>query len=437
MTSTASLLTKKRFLPLFITQFLNAFNDNFFKMAMVILVTYKLLDDASVEAQFNALVGATLMLPFFLFSALAGQLADKKDKSKIIRIVKNAEIVIMLVGAFGIYIENIYVMMIAFFALGTQSAFLGPIKYAILPQHLNDDEVLGGTGLVEAGTYIAILAGTILGGILPAQWSAIGIIIFSLIGRWSAQYIPSAAPEPGHEDIKIDYNIFRNSWRLLSRTMNISQLALAIWSISFFWAIAAVFGAIFPPMVKNSLTSDNTVATLFTAIFSVGIAIGSIAINKLLKGKVSARFSMASVVVMGFFIIHLWWAVNQWTPFTNGLLDWRAFLSADYAKILIFDILCIAIAGGMFVVPLYAFLTTKVAKSQTARTIAANNIVNSGAMVLGTIIFLVIVGFGISVVNSLFMLVAICLISAWMAHRLDKAPDPSEIAEQAMDKDKS
>lgn len=433
MTSTLSLMTKKRFLPLFITQFLNAFNDNFFKMAMVILVTYKLLDDASVEAQFNAIVGATLMLPFFLFSALAGQLADKKDKTKIIRIVKNAEILIMLVGAYGIMIESIPVMMIAFFALGTQSAFLGPIKYAILPQHLNKDEVLGGTGLVEAGTYIAILAGTIMGGILPAQTSAIGVIIFSFIGRLSAQFIPNAAPEAGHEDIKIDYNIFRNSWRLLSKTMGVSQIALAIWSISFFWTIAAVFGAIFPPLVKNALTSDNTVATLFTAVFSIGIALGSIAVNRLLKGKISARYSMASVAVMGLFILHMWWVIGQWVPANGALLDWRGFLDADYAKTLLFDILCIAIAGGMFVVPLYAFLTTKVAKSQTARTVAANNIVNSGSMVLGTIIFLVIVGSGISVINSLFMLIIICIISAWLAFKLDRSSKASDALEQASD----
>ena len=177
MASTLSLLTKKRFLPLFITQFLNAFNDNFFKMAMIILVTFELLNNPSKEAQFNALVGGLLMLPFFLFSALAGQLADKKDKSKIIRIVKNAEIIIMLIGAVGIYMESIETMLIAFFALGTQSSFLGPIKYAILPQHLKDDEVLSGTGLVEAGTYIAILAGTILGGLLPPTASAIGVIL--------------------------------------------------------------------------------------------------------------------------------------------------------------------------------------------------------------------------------------------------------------------
>jgi len=431
MPNTASLLMKKRFLPLFITQFLNAFNDNFFKMAMVILVTYKLLNDPSAEAQFNGIVGAILMLPFFLFSALAGQLADKKDKTKIIHIIKNAEIIIMLFGAYGIMVESITIMMLSFFALGTQSAFLGPIKYAILPQHLHDDEVLSGTGLVEAGTYIAILVGTILGGILPAETSAIGIIICSLIGRASAQFIPNAQPEPGSENIKIDFNIFRSSWRLLSTSMKSPTIALSIWAISLFWAIAAIFGAIFPPLVKNALSSDNTVATLFTAIFSIGIAIGSIVINRMLKGKVSARYSMLSVFVMALFIFHLWWNVNHFIEPEGPLMDWRTFLIQPYANFMIFDILGVAIAGGMFVVPLYAFLTTRVAKSHTARTVAANNIINSGAMVSGTIIYLALVSNGLSVANTLFFVITLCIISAWLAYRLNKGDQGALEKEQS------
>ena len=421
MTTSASLLLKKRFLPLFITQFLNAFNDNFFKMAMVILVTFDIMSDPALEGQFNGLAGGLLMLPFFLFSALAGQLADKKDKSKIIRIVKNAEIIIMLIGAAGILFQSIPIMLIALFALGTQSAFLGPIKYAILPQHLYEDEVLGGTGLIEAGTYIAILAGVIMGGLLSPAHSAIGIIIFSLIGRLSAQFIPDAPPELGGDTIKIDYNIFRNSWKLLSNTMQISYIAFTIWAISFFWAIAAVLGAIFPPMVKNALHGDNTVATLFTAIFSIGIAIGSIAINKMLKGTVSAKYSMLSVIIMGLFVLHLWWAVTQWTVPTGDLLNWQNFTNEPYAKIIILDILGIAIAGGMFVVPLYAFLTTSVAKVETARTVAANNIINSGAMVLGTIIYMGLIAIGISITETLFLISTACIFSAWLAYKLNKS----------------
>ncbi len=431
MTTSASLLLKKRFLPLFITQFLNAFNDNFFKMAMVILVTFEIMSDPALEGQFNGLAGGLLMLPFFLFSAFAGQLADKKDKSKIIRIIKNAEIIIMLVGALGILIQSIPVMLIALFALGTQSAFLGPIKYAILPQHLREDEVLGGTGLVEAGTYIAILAGVILGGSLPSNAAAIGIIVCSLIGRLSAQFIPNAPPELGSDDIKIDYNIFRSSWQLLSKTMKTSHIAYTIWAISFFWAIAAVLGAIFPPMVKNALNGDKSVAILFTAIFSIGIAIGSITINKLLKGTSSAKYAMFSVIVMGLFVIHLWWAVTQWTIPIGELLNWQNFINEPYAVIIILDILGIAVAGGMFVVPLYAFLTTSVPKVETARTIAANNIINSGAMVLGTIIYMGLIAIGVSITETLFLISSACLFSAWLAYRLNKSDVAAKAAKNS------
>lgn len=421
MTTSASLLLKKRFLPLFVTQFLNAFNDNFFKMAMVILVTFDIMSDPSLEGQFNGLAGGLLMLPFFLFSALAGQLADKKDKSKIIRIVKNAEIIIMIVGAIGILTQSIPIMLIALFALGTQSAFLGPIKYAILPQHLNDDEVLGGTGLIEAGTYIAILAGVLMGGLLSPTHSAIGIIIFSLIGRISAQFIPDAPPELGGDDIRVDYNIFRNSWRLLSKTLRLNYIAYTIWSISFFWAIAAVLGAIFPPMVKNSLHGDNTVATLFTGIFAIGIAIGSVAICKLLKGTVSAKYSMIAAIIMSLFVLHLWWTVTQWTIPNGNLLNYTSFMEEPYANIIIFDILAISIAGGMFVVPLYAFLTTSVAKLETARTVAANNIINSGAMVFGTIIYMVLIGMGVGISETLFLILGACIFAAWLAYQLNKS----------------
>jgi MFS family permease len=161
MATVMSLMNKRRFLPLFVTQFLNAFNDNFYKMAMVILVTYEIYSDPTQEASFNAIAGALFILPFLLFSALAGQLADTIEKTKVIRMVKTAEIFIMLFGAAGIYLHNIPLMLVALFAMGVHSTFFGPIKYAILPQHLEKDEVLGGTGLVEAGTYLAILAGSI------------------------------------------------------------------------------------------------------------------------------------------------------------------------------------------------------------------------------------------------------------------------------------
>jgi hypothetical protein len=430
MQTSMALLRKRRFLPLFVTQYLNAFNDNFFKMAMVVLITYTVLQGGETEeAYYNALAGGIFILPFFLLSAISGQLADSIDKIRVIRWVKTAEIGIMAVGAAGIFLHNIPLMFLALFAMGVHSTFFGPIKYGILPQHLKDDEVLGGTGLVEAGTYIAILTGTIVGGILDPKISAIGVIIIAIIGRMAAQFVPSAPPEDDAPTGKLDLNIFRSSWRLVRDTMHVPRLFMAIMAISFFWAIGAVLAAQFPPMVKNGLGGDNTVATLFTAIFSVGVAIGSVLINRLLKGQVSAKYSPISVIIMGLFVLTLWWAVKGWVPVADSpndadaLLNYAEFWALAQGDIIIVALLGIAVAGGCFVVPLYAFLTTTVTKSQTARTIAANNIVNSGAMVIGAVLYGALASTGVSTADTLFLVAAACLVSAWIAWKLHQACD--------------
>lgn len=423
MTGSFALMKQRRFLPLFATQFLNAFNDNFYKMAMVILVTFTIYKDPETEAWFNALAGGLFILPFFLFSALAGQLADSTDKTRMIRLIKTAEIFIMIVGGIGIWLHLVPVMLLALFAMGTHSTFFGPIKYAILPQHLEEDEVLAGTGWVEAGTYIAILGGTIVGGLTPPHIAIPGIIIVAIIGRLTANYVPAAPPESEAKGLVIDHNVVRSSWRLVNSTMHIPRLFLAIVSISFFWAIGAILAAQFPPLVKNALGADNTVATLFTAIFSVGVAIGSIIVNRLLKGHVSARYSPGSVIVMGLFVLDLWWNVKGWEHVGTGLMNWRDFLALTTGDRIILDLLGIAIAGGMFVVPLYAFLTTTVAKSQTARTVAANNIVNSGFMVAATLLLSVLIGIGLTIDDTLLLVAAMCLVSSVLAWKLHKACD--------------
>lgn len=423
MTGSFALMKQRRFLPLFTTQFLNAFNDNFYKMSVVVLATYAIYTKPAEVAWFNALVGGLFILPFFLFSALAGQLADSTDKTKMIRIIKTAEIVIMIVGGAGIWLQNVPLMLLALFAMGTHSTFFGPIKYAILPQHLEDDEVLAGTGWVEAGTYIAILGGTIAGGLIPPHIAVLGIIAVALVGRLTASFVPAAPPEKETQDMVIDHNILRSSWRLVNSTMHIPRLFLAIVSISFFWAIAAILAAQFPPLVKDTLGADKTVATLFTAIFSVGVAVGSIIVNRLLKGRVSARYSPGSVIVMGLFVLDLWWAVSGWQHHDGSLMDWHEFLSLGTGDRIIIDLFGIAVAGGMFVVPLYAFLTTTVAKSQTARTVAANNIVNSGFMVAATLLLSVLIGLGLTIDDTLLMVAAMCLVSALLAWRLHKACD--------------
>ncbi|MEZ5708512.1 MAG: MFS transporter [Blastomonas sp.] len=429
MTPVVALLNKRRFLPLFVTQLLGAFNDNLFKNAMVLFVVYSVYNDATAETWFSAIATAVFILPFFILSALSGQLADARDKARIIRIVKFCEILIMLVGAAGLVLAwlgmavdllAIPLLMLALFAMGVHSTFFGPIKYAILPQHLNDDEVLGGTGLVEAGTYIAILFGTILAGWIPVEVAAIGVVLTAIIGYFAGREVPPAPPiEDGHV---IDYNIIRSSFTLIRATMHIRRVFLAIIAISFFWTIGAVLFIQFPPLAKNVLTASKEVASLFLVVFSIGVAIGSVAINALLKGKVSARFAPISVIFMAVFVVAFYLVCRQWVPDSGGsLFTVGEFVAHDMAIPLLLSLLGIAVTGGMFVVPLYAFLTTTVHKSETARTIAANNIVNSGAMVVGSLIAIGLSLAGLAVVDQLLLSAAMCLISAWLGWLLHKA----------------
>ncbi len=422
MTPSFRLLTKRRFLPLFVTQFLGAFNDNLFKTSLVLFVTFEVYSDPAVEAKFNALATALFIVPFFLLSALSGQLADTRDKAKIIRIVKTAEIGIMAVGAVGLIIPSIPVMLSAVLAMGIPSTFFGPIKYALLPQHLEEDEVLGGTGLVEAGTYIAILTGTILAGFITAQTAAIMVMVVAVAGWFAGRQVPTAPPTG--ECAPLDFHVVRSSIKLVSDTMHIPRLFLAILAISFFWAIGSVLIIEFPPLVKNVFTADEKVASLFLAVFSVGVAIGSVLINRLLGAHVSARYAPASVIGMGVFVLFMYFVAKGWAGTTDGtLFNLHQFAHHPGALLVTTALLGVAITGGMFVVPLYAFLTTTVSEDKTARTVAANNIVNSGAMVLGAVAVMSIMAMGVTVTEALLIVPAMCIPSAWLAWRLHKACD--------------
>jgi len=417
------LLRARRFLPLFGTQFLGAFNDSLFKQAVVLFVTYQLYSNPAKEFQFSAIAQGLFILPFFLFSALSGQLADDHDKARLIRIIKLAEIGIMVVGGAGLMVANIPLMLAAVCAMGVHSTFFGPIKYAILPQHLHKDEVLGGTGLVEAGTYIAILLGTILAGVLAVrpESAAAAVLVFAVLGFLTGRQVPPAPPAA--ERLPITWHIVHASIELVSGTMHIRRLFLAILAISFFWTIGAVLIIIFPPLVKNVLGANEQVASLFIGIFSIGIAIGSVLINRLLKSEVSARFAPASVIAMGLFVLLLHFVALDWGKTSSDLTTLGNFLFQPMAWPMILCLLGVAITGGMFVVPLYAFLTTTVPKTETARTVAANNIVNSGAMVIGSLMAFALSSIGVGPTNQLLLVAAMCVMAAWLGWKLHLACD--------------
>ena len=430
MFTSLHLLKQRRFAPLFATQLLNAFNDNLYKNAMVLFVVYSVYNSADAETVFSGLASAVFILPFFLLSAVAGQLADMRDKAMIIRRVKLAEILIMSVGAGGLTLAWLGVltqslamplMLLALFAMGVHSTFFGPIKYSILPQHLKREEVLAGTGLVEAGTYIAIMGGTILAGFIAAETAAILVIGIAVIGYLTSRQVPEAPPF--HPGMAIDRNIIRSSIKLVGETLHHREVFYAILAISFFWTIGAVLFIQFPPLAKNVLFASKEVASLFLVTFSIGVAIGSVAINALLRGDVSARYSPVSVILMGAWVAAFYFVCRTWSADVRAtdLMSIGEFLAQPLAPLVLATLLLIAIFGGMFVVPLYAFLTTKVEPSQASRTVAANNIVNSGAMVIGSILALALSAVGVPLVEQLLLSAGMCMISAWLGHMLHTA----------------
>ena len=459
MTTSTHLVASRRFLPLFVTQLLGAFNDNLFKNAMVLFVVYSVYDSQAAEAKFSGLASGLFILPFFLLSALSGQLADMRDKAAIIRIVKACEIGIMLVGAAGllmawrhILVEPVAMplMLAALFAMGVHSTFFGPIKYAILPQHLHANEVLSGTGLVEAGTYMAILAGTILAGWIPVEWAAVGVVFTACLGYLTGRQVPPAPPINGPEELNfpilkpllnvIDNPILRvlvfvpallvdqiiSSIKLVRHTTHDRRVFEAVMAISFFWTIGTVLFIQFPTLAKDVLTASKQVASLFLVIFSVGVALGSMSINALLRGKVSAKYSSVSVLAMGVFVVAFEQVCEHWVPVHGHLLTVPEFVVHPLALPLLLSLGGIAVAGGMFVVPLYAFLTTFVDKSQTARTIAANNVVNSGAMVVGAAMAMGLSAMGVAVIRQLLLSAAMCVVAAWLGRLLYRTERAAE-----------
>ncbi|GAB4485509.1 MAG: hypothetical protein OHK0018_16890 [Erythrobacter tepidarius] len=427
MTTSTNLMRQRRFVPLFLTQLLNALNDNLYKQAMVLFVVYQVYDSAETETFVSGIATALVVLPFVLFSATAGQLADMRNKMTIIRWIKFAEIIIMSVGATGLLLAAkgvqigtlaIPLMFLALFAMGMHSTFFGPIKYAILPQHLEKDEVLAGTGLVEAGTYVAILVGMMLGGAMPIMWSIIAVIAIALVGYLVCRWVPPAPPQT--EETKVDWNPIRASRSLIAFSMGNPELRYSVLAISYFWTIAAILSVQFIPLAKNVLLADKQVAAVMLVAFSAGIAIGSVSINALLKGAISARYCAPSVLALGVLLIGFYLLCRAWnlSPASGALFTVSEFIAQPLALVLLSNLVLIAVAGGMFVVPLYAFLTTKVDKSEASRSVAANNFISSVFMVVGAGAAGALGFLGIPLQEQLLISLFLCLLSAQLARKL-------------------
>ncbi|NBX52028.1 MAG: MFS transporter [Proteobacteria bacterium] len=408
MKNQSHLLKSQRFLPLFITQFFGAFNDNVFKNAFLIWFTYDVATKLDMDAQLMVTIASGLfVLPFFLFSALAGQIADKFEKSKIVRIIKVAEIVIMAFAFIGFYFENIYLLLLLVFLMGIHSTFFGPIKYSLLPETLKDNELVSGNALIEGGTFLAILLGTILGGVAIRSQNGIEIIcaavvFFAVIGYIASRFIPKTPISDS--DLKIGLNIFSQTWKIIGFAKKENTVWLSIIGISWFWFIGLTFLSQFPIYTKNIINGDEFIVTLFLSIFSIGIGVGSVMCNKLLRGQINGKLVPLGSISISLGILFFCFASNLYqTP--ENIISLGEFFSSSFASYLIvLSLLIIAIFSGIYIVPLYAIMQHRSDNKYLSRIVAANNVLNALFMVASSFVIVSLIALQLTLIQIFLIL---------------------------------
>lgn len=386
-----SVLFEKKFWPIFWTQFTGAMNDNIFKNALVILITYHSMTLGSFKVeQMVALCGGVFILPFFLFSSIAGEVTDLFSMSKLVRYTKMLEVMIMLIGILGFYTSNLYLLLSCLFLLGTQAAFFGPVKYSILPELLNDEEIVEGNALVEMGTFLAILIGTIAGGILIGKengpmYVAITCFFVSLIGLWftyKLKNVPSVSAGG-----KINFNIISSSIEIINISRKTRSVFISILGISWFWFFGATLLSLFPHYVRDYMHGNEEVVTLFLAVFSIGVAIGSIICEKLSHERLELGLVPFGSIGLSLFVLDLFFAGSIQS---EKLLNVQEFFMAKGSFRILFDLGMLSIMSGFYIVPLYTFIQTRADRTERSRVIAANNILNALFMVLSALMLMIL-----------------------------------------------
>ena len=401
-----TLLGTRRFLPLFVTQFLGALNDNLFKNALIVMLALKVAAEDS--ALLINLAAGLFVLPFFLFSAQAGQLAERCEKAWLIRRVKLFEIAVMVLAAAGFLFDSLPVLMAVLFLMGAQSALFGPLKYAILPQHLRADELVGGNGLIEAGTFVAILLGSIAGALLIAQHAgpqlvSLAVLAMAAAGYASSRSIPLApATDPS---LTIGRNPLRETIDIVRLARQDAAVFKSILGISWFWLMGAAYLTQVPSLARVTLGGDAGVITLLLVVFSVGIGAGSLLCERLSGHKVDIGLVPFGSIGLSVFGIDLYFALPGSTATNAELWSPLAFLADTAHTRIIADLFLLGVFGGFFTVPLYALIQSRVPERQRARIIAANNILNAAFMVAAALAgILLIAQAGLSVPQFLLLL---------------------------------
>ena len=395
-----NLMRDKRFWPMFWTQFFGAFNDNVFKNALVILIAFKSYTLLGLGAdQMVALCGGIFIFPFFLFSATAGQIADKYPKHKLIFWIKVWEILVMIIGGVGFITENILVLLISLFLMGLQSTFFGPVKYSILPELITDEELVQGNSLFSMGTFVSILLGTILGGVLISLENSAGlsvgiaVLVFASIGTLFAKQVQKL--DSNDPLIKVDFFIFKPTFEILKIAKERQGVWNSILGISWFWFLGAALLSIFPIYVKDVIHGPKSLVTVFLALFSIGVAIGSMLCERFSRERLELGLVPFGSIGMTLFILDLYFVgdFSQYVQFESSF----QFLSQGVGLRATFDIFMLSLFAGFFIVPLYTFIQQRSIPQARSRIIAGNNILNALFMVVSSIFLTVLYGLKLSV----------------------------------------
>lgn len=410
-----SLLKARRFAPLFLTQFLGAFNDNVFKSALGIFITFSVIESIrNHSAELVTVAAGLFILPFFLFSASAGQLADKLEKSALIRRVKLAEIAIMGLAVVGFWWGDVWALLGILFLMGAQSSLFGPLKYSILPQHLPFRELSSGNGLVQMGTFLAILLGTMLGGFaISIEGFGVNIVCVTVIGLailgWLAsREIPVA--KAANPQLRFEWNIFSQTCRIIGFAREDGLVFGCVLAISWFWFVGATFLQLIPTFARDVLAGGPQVVTVMLTAFSIGIGIGSVMCGGLSRGKIELRLVPVGAAGLGLFTVGLYFLTGAPAMAAGEALGLAEFAANSANWWVFFDLILISVSGGLYVVPLVTLVQSRAKEEKRARVIAASNVLNALFMVASALVTLWLLSLGASTREILLMVGIMSLI---------------------------
>ncbi|GGP99221.1 MFS transporter [Shewanella ulleungensis] len=405
------MILTKRFFPYFATLCLGALNDNFYKNVLLLLVTYSQLNALPIDVNlFVNLAAGVFILPFFLFSAHAGIVADNMNKAVLIKRLKLLELIIMSTAAIAIVSQSYMVMLVLLFLTGSQSAYFGPVKYSLLPQALSEAELVKGNALVEMGTFLSILIGTLSAGLVVSNengltWAAIIVCVLAVCGYLASRAIPSLPAQGKLNPYK--FSLFSGTWRCINKARETTSIWMAILAISWFWFVGATYLTQFPNFAKLHLHADATVVSLLLALFSVGIAVGSFVCERFSFGHVELGLLPFGVLGLSIFSFDMIGAIPLQVVEPGFVYSFESFVANTQHYRVMIDLFLVGLSGGLFIVPLYAFIQTRAEKQECAQAIAANNIINALFMVGSAVLSIVLLGVFSWSIPELFTLIGV------------------------------